>query len=191
VNYLLIESHPYEGSFNAGAAKLIKDTAIQKGHTVNSINLIDDRFNPVMYANDLLLWSRGQFADPLVKKYQDEIAKADVLVFPFPIWWGTMPAVLKGFCDKVLLHGWAYEYGEQGELVGMLTDKKAIVITTMQTSSSVFETYFNNPVDGGFIKDTLQTCGIEVIKYLQIDNIVSGGRNNAEIKMKEIEGLIS
>lgn len=189
MNYLIVNSHPYNGSFNAGAVNAIKETANSKGHNVTVIDLLADGFNPIMTSADLNAWAQGQYADPMVEKYQLEIEKADVLVFPFPIWWGSMPAVLKGFCDKVLLPGWAFKNGDQGEMIGLLTSKKAIVITTMETPVDVFKNYFNNPVDGIFIKDTLQACGVEVIHHEQIDKIVSGGREHAENKMKEIKEL--
>ncbi|HMM06910.1 MAG TPA: NAD(P)H-dependent oxidoreductase [Clostridiales bacterium] len=190
MKYLVISSHPYKGSFNAAATKAIMETASEKGHDIKEIDLVADHFNPVMTSEDLNAWRHGQTIDPLVKTYREAMEDADVLVFLFPIWWGSMPAVLKGFCDKVLLPGWAYCYGESGEMIGLLTTKKAIVVTTMQTAEDVFETMFRNPVDGGFIKDTLQTCGIEVLHYVQIDQILTGGREYTESKIVEIKGLI-
>lgn len=190
MKYLIINSHPYSGSFNISAAKALYSAIEEKGHTAKEINLIDDGFDPVMRAADLKVWSKGQPADELVKKYIADIDSADVLVFPFPIWWGSMPAVLKGFCDKVLLPGWAYKYNEKGEMIGLLSDKKAVVITTMETPTEVFENYFNNPVNGAFIKDTLQACGIEVVDYMQIDKISSSGREYTEEKLEEIKSLI-
>lgn len=190
MRYLIIKSHPYGGSFNAGAAEVIRETALAKGHAVHVIDLVGDGFNPVMTSADLKAWGQGQYADPLVETYQCQIDQSDVLVFPFPIWWGNMPAVLKGFCDKVLLPGWAYKYGEHGEMIGLLTGKRAIVMTTMETPLDVFESVYRNPVDGAFIKDTLATCGIEVSKVLQIDRIVSGGREHAEKRMKDVAALV-
>lgn len=190
MNYLIIESHPYEGSFNAAAAAKLQEVGTQKGHSVRRINLVDDGFNPTMTAHDLKLWIKGESDDPLVKKYQDAIDEADILIFPFPIWWGTMPAILKGFCDKIFLQGWAYQDDENGKMMSMLNDKKAMVIITMETPLDVFNNQFNDPVEGGFIKDTLEICGIEVIKYYQIEDIISGGREGAERRMKEIAGFI-
>lgn len=190
MKYLLINSHPYEGSFNANAAKAFTEPAKQKGHSVKEIDLVEDGFNPVMTSADLNAWRQGKSIDPMVPQYQKAIEEADVLVFMFPIWWGAMPAVLKGFCDKVLLPGWAYRYGEKGEMIGQLTSQKAIVVTTMQTPTEFFEEYFKNPVNGAFIKDTLQSCGIAVDEYMQIDQIVSGGADYTESKIKEIEELV-
>jgi len=190
MNYLVISSHPEEDSFNADAARVVKETATLKGHTVRQIDLVREGFDPVMKAEDLRLWSKNQFVDPFVGKYQQEIEAADILVFPFPIWWGSMPAILKGFCDKVLLPGWAYQYTEEGDMIGLLSDKKALVITTMETPLDFYNAYFKNPVEGGFIKDTLQACGIEVLRYLAIDQIVSGSKEHTNSKMNEIQGLI-
>ncbi len=143
-----------------------------------------------MRAEDLKLWSKGETQDPLVRQYQAAINKDNLIVFAFPVWWGTMPAVLKGFCDKVLLPGWAYRHGETGEMIGLLTTKKAIVISTMETPADVFKSYYNDPVEGAFLKDTLQTCGIKVLHHFQIDRIISGGRAYTDAKLHEITQFI-
>lgn len=190
MKYLIITSHPYTGSFNAAAAKTIEQTAADRGHKVSTIDLVRDGFNPVMTADDLKAWSQMQSVDPMVKTYQAQIEQADIIVFVFPVWWGAMPAVLKGFCDKVLLPGWAYRHGDNGEMIGQLTGKQAIVITTMETPVEVFNSYFHNPVEGAFIKDTLMICGLEIARFEQIDNIVSGGQERAKTKLKEIANWI-
>ena len=189
MNYLIVRSHPYPGSFNAGAADTISEAAHSKGHAVAEIDLVSDAFDPAMTAEDLKAWSAGKTLDPLVKKYQAQIEEADILVFSFPVWWGGPPAVLKGFCDKVLLPDWAYGYGSDGALIGLLTSKKAMVITTAEAPTAVLEDY-GNPIEGAFIKNTLQECGIEVIRHLHIDRISSGGSDYAEGKMDEIRDLV-
>lgn len=190
MNYLVIKSHPYKGSFNEGVTQTISEEVKAKGHNASEIDLVADGFNPVMTGEDLRVWGHGQSIDPLVKKYQEAIEKADVLVFPFPAWWGTMPAILKGFCDKVFLPGWAYTTSASGKLNGLLTSKKAIVINTTETPRWIFNLYFHNPVKNAFIKDTLQTCGIKVIKFKQFDRMASGGRKHAERNMAKVKKLI-
>lgn len=186
MNYLIINSHPYEGSFNIAAAQQITAALIEKGNEVVNINLITDGFNPVMTSEDLRLWTKGQSGDPLVQKYMAAIEQADTLIFPFPVWWGLMPAILKGFLDKVLLPGWAYDVGSHGEMIGRLIHKKAVVITTMQSTVEEFKTQFNDPIEGAFIKDTLQVCGFDVIKHFIIDKIVTESREYTQTKMNEI-----
>jgi len=179
MQFLIIESHPYKESFTTGTATMIRKVLAGKGYTVENINLVDDLFNPVMSADELKLWGEGKSKDKLVEKYQAMITKTDVLIIPFPIWWGSMPAILKGFWDKVLLPGWAFSPSS-------LTGKKAVVITTMTSSSAKFNNDLQNPIRNAFIKNTLGMCGIEVYKHFEIEKI-GPKREYTEERMREIE----
>lgn len=186
MNYLIINSHPYEGSFNRNISNSIQEILEGKG-SVEEINLVEDHFDPVMRGEDLRLWGKGQSADPMVEVYQKKIEWANRIIFLFPVWWGYIPAVLKGFCEKVLLSGWAYEEGGfAGLLKGKLKPRRAIVISTMRTPGWAFGLYFHNPVKHAFIRDVLASCGIKVMKYMQIGGISSQNRARAEAKMAAI-----
>ena len=186
MTYLIIGSHPYGGSFTVGLTKRIIELLEGKGESVNYIDLVADGFDPVMTEDELSLWREGKYKTELVGKYKDKLEKADILILPFPVWWGTGPAVLKGFFDKVFLPGFAFKYGEKGELIGLLNGKKSIVITTMEVSAEFFNNKLNNPIEGAVIKNTLNACGIDVIKHFSIGNIASIGRLNAEKEMDKI-----
>jgi putative NADPH-quinone reductase len=182
MRFLIIECHPYEGSFIAGAAAMIRKVLTDRGYPVENINLVNDFFNPVMSVEELKLWQDGKSKDKLVEKYQAMITNADTLVIPFPVWWGNMPAILKGFWDKVFLPGWAFP--------DLLTGKKAVVITTMTSSSATFNEDLQNPIHGAFIKNTLEMCGFEVCKHFEVEKIGSG-REYTDEKMGEIERFFS
>ena len=186
MSYLIIGSHPYSGSFTIGLTKRIIELLEEKGESVTHIDLVADGFDPVMTEDDLNLWKEGKYKTELVGEYKAKLEKADILIFPFPVWWGTEPAVLKGFFDKVFLPNFAFKYGEKGELVGLLNGKKAIVITTMEVSVELFNNHLNNPIEGAIIKNTLNACGIDVIKHFSIGNIASIGRLDAEKEMDKI-----
>lgn len=171
MKFLIVESHPYEKSFNRQLTQSIADTLTAK-HEVEVIDLIKDNFNPVMGAEDLKVFASGKAADELVYEYQNKIKEADVLVFAFPIWWGIMPATLKGFIDKVFLKDFAYIYTEAG-LQGIL-NKKAVVVTTMETTKDIYNNILNSPVQNQFINGTLGMCHIQTEKYFQIEKINSG-----------------
>ncbi len=172
MKFLIIDSHPYSESFNRQLTKKIEEV-IKDKHQVEVVNLVDDGFNPVLDTANLKLFSSGKSADPMVLEYQKKIDGADCLVFAFPIWWSTMPAILKGFLDKVLLYDYAYKYAESGALEGLL-DKQAVVITTMEMPSDTYDNIINNPVKNQFINATLGACGIETLRHFQIDKINSG-----------------
>ena len=127
----VIFSHPWNKSFN----KVILDQVVKKlDETKEKYTVIDlnkDAFNSVMTEKDLELYSQGKSADPLVLKYQEILKNTDELILIFPIWWMSLPAILKGFLDKVMLRGFAYESGKYG-IKGLLPIKSAKMITTAE-----------------------------------------------------------
>ncbi len=186
MKYLIINCHPYEGSFTCNALENIKNVLFSTGNQVEIIDLIQDNFNPVMGKEDLALWREGLYKDPLVGKYIKSIDNTDVIVIQFPVWWCSMPAVLKGFFDKVLLPGWAYVPKETGGLNGLLTAKKAVVIATMETPLDIFNGELQDPIKNAVVKDMFGNCGVEVVKYIQIDGMSGSDRAYTEKKMNEL-----
>lgn len=84
------------------------------------IDLYKDKFNPVYYLDK---------PDKLTLKYQKLIKESDKLLFIYPVWWFMMPAILKGFFDKVFEAGFAFKYVDKMPK-GLLKDKKAAVLLT-------------------------------------------------------------
>ncbi len=189
MNTTILLAHPWHGSFN----KAIFDTVTGKLANLHKpyqiIDLNKDGFNPVMTEKELALFSRGQFSDPLVGKYQKMLADTDELVVIFPIWWGDSPAILKGFIDKVMLKGFAYEQGASG-LIGKLTHiKKGYVITTSETPTFVYKEHLGNPIDSIFLKIILQSIGVKNNVWINKDMVFSGGQESRVAFLKEIAGL--
>lgn len=122
----IILAHPWHGSFN----KSIMDTTIEqlfcRKKDYQIIDLNKDQFNPVLSESDLSLYSQGQSRDPLVNQYQEMLSDSDELVFIFPVWWFDVPAILKGFLDKVMLKNFAYVEESTG-LKGLLTHIKKLL----------------------------------------------------------------
>lgn len=154
---------------------------------VTVVDLLADGYNPTTTTEDLYNWSHDKFSDKLSERYYRMIKEADLVVFPYPVWWGSMPAVLKGFFDKVLLPGEAYVYGEHGEMIGQLTGKKAVVITTMEASLTVMQNVFQDCDHNITCKVILETCGFEVLKHFQFEKIVSSTMKDRQQMLKDIE----
>lgn len=104
--------------------------------------------------------------DAELQEEQDRVSKADLLVFSYPIWWAGMPAILKGWIDRVFSYGFAYEIRD-GEVRGLLKDKKALIINTHGQSK---EEYRKNGMFNAMniVTDigVFDFCGIEVIEHL-------------------------
>ncbi len=100
---------PHRRSLTAALAAATIRGAERAGHDLDLVDLAADGFNPVMTRDDLLAWRQRTAVDPLTLDYQRRLLEADHLVSAFPIWWEAMPAMTKGFLDKVVAKGIHFE----------------------------------------------------------------------------------
>ncbi|HNX16608.1 MAG TPA: NAD(P)H-dependent oxidoreductase [Bacilli bacterium] len=160
MNYLIIYAHPYEKSFNHAVLNALVQNLEDSHQNYEVIDLYKDHFNPAYDLEELRLFGSGQTADPLVKKYQDMIKKAERLVFIFPVWWSDLPAIVKGFIDKVMKKEFAYVATKNG-LRGTLTYINKAFVFTSASSTKCFIKYFaGNAIEKTFIKTSLKQMGI-------------------------------
>lgn len=176
----LILSHPWHGSFN----KAILDTLVEKfkneGAEYQIIDLHKDNFNPTYSEEELSHYNTGYTEDKLILKYQEMIRNTTDIIFIFPIWWGTMPGMMKGFLDKVMLFNFAFNY-ENG-WNPLLKINKGSVITTSQSPTAMYK----ENIENGVIKMMLGGTGISHVKWYNCDAITSSPR---EEKTKFLESL--
>jgi len=165
---VIIFDHPYTATASDNIphhrsflAALLKTTIKQLRDENNDVDLIDlhaDNFNPVMTADDLSNWRRSKPIDSQVEDYQNRLLDADRIIFMFPIWWEVMPAMTKGFLDKVYAKGILYQ---ADSMKNKLTKSPKIeVITTMSTPSFAYKFVIGSPIAkmlfrGTFIKTRL------------------------------------
>ena len=103
--------------------------------------------------------------NPRISDAVDLVAWADHLVFVFPTWWGTMPACLKGFLDRVLMPGFAFADREDGEgWDKLLVGKTAHLLTTMDTPPWVYRWIYRAPGLNALGRATLGFCGVEPVR---------------------------
>ncbi|AKP67141.1 NAD(P)H-dependent oxidoreductase [Companilactobacillus ginsenosidimutans] len=157
----IIYTHPYQDSFNHAIQETMEKIFADKHQESQVIDLYGDNFDPVMSRSELAKYSSGKTSDPLVSKYQRMIADSDELVFIFPIWWHMYPAMLKGFIDKVMLHGFAYDSTDEIPWQGLLSYiNRVTVITTSTVTKDYLVEQCGNPIQGVFINRTLDDLGI-------------------------------
>ncbi len=171
---VIILAHPYPNSFN----HVIKDVVVQAlidKKEVKVIDLVKDEFDPVLSQEDLRLYMQGLSSDPKVMEYQSDLLDCDDLVLIFPIWWYEAPAILKGFLDKVLLPGFAFDELEN-QLVGKLSHiKRLTVISTSEVLSDFMRKEVGNPIEISLMNTTLGVCGIKNdMLWLNCEKIASG-----------------
>jgi NAD(P)H dehydrogenase (quinone) len=134
---LVIYAHPDMPGFSGQALETVIKTSEAKGNEVIVRDLYKMNFNPVLTAAEMAAIQNGDTPED-IKIEQDYIREADVLTFIFPIWWADMPAILKGYIDRVFAHGFAYTYDGTGPKP-LLNGKKAIIITPTGGTEEMLE----------------------------------------------------
>jgi putative NADPH-quinone reductase len=134
MNVSLILAHPHTGSFNHAIAETAAQMLRERGHTVWFHDLYAEDFDPILPHEEI---PRDVTLPPVIQQHCDEIAAADGIVIVHPNWWGQPPAILKGWVDRVIRPGVAYEFlegdGGEGVPVGLLKAKIALIFNTANT----------------------------------------------------------
>src|SRR5690606_34398140 len=134
---------------------------VHNGHEVMVRDLYLLNFNPVLSLEDLAGQANGQVSDD-VKQEQDHIACADCITFIYPIWWTGLPALMKGYIDRVFSYGFAYRY-ERGLQMGLLLGKNAVIINTHGKSNAEYnEVGMDKALSLTSDKGIYTYCGLEI-----------------------------
>lgn len=134
---LIVYAHPNSGSLNHFFKQTVLESLQDSGEEIALRDLNEINFNPVLSLEDMIGQRMGKVADD-VQTEQDFITWADRIIFIYPIWWTGMPAIMKGYIDRVFSYGFAYRY-DQGVQKGLLTGKKTIIINSHGKSNAEYE----------------------------------------------------
>ena len=183
----ILYAHPYDKSFNHAILETVKAKLTSENREFCVLDLYADGFNPVLDAASLRLYSRGETADPLVTKYLRTLLKTDEFIMIFPIWWGMMPAIVKGFFDKVMLSGSAYQYDDKGNLVPDKIDiSRTVMLTTSQADKERFHPFFMDY----FKPLVLDAVGMHNAEWYDCSQTAHGPAENREDFLKMVREKI-
>ncbi|MET3927211.1 NAD(P)H-dependent oxidoreductase [Devosia sp. 2618] len=127
---LVVLAHPLKDSLCAHLAHVAIDALRARGATVDVLDLYAEGFSPVLTADERRLHYSTPAPEPDVAALQARLAAADTLVLVFPTWWFSLPAILKGWFDRVWAPKFAYEPGTP--IRPLLTNlKTCLVVTTL------------------------------------------------------------
>lgn len=172
-NILIILGHPDKESLCGKLADFYEKGAESSDAEVLRINLGDLKFDPILWNG----YAKVQKLEPDLVRAQRDIKWADHLVFVYPNWWGSFPALMKGFFERVFLPGFAYKY--KGPItVGLLKKKTARFIITMGEPLLLYK-FSGRLAEKTLKKSILRFCGIKKIKttlFGSVDNAKSKKR---------------
>ena len=118
---LVVYCHPSPASFTAGVLGVILERLEAAHAETRVIDLYKENFDPVMSPSALACYVRASDYVPLIKDHVEAINWCDTLIFVYPTWWYGQPAMLKGWLDRVLSPGVAFELVESGDIKPGLT----------------------------------------------------------------------
>jgi NAD(P)H dehydrogenase (quinone) len=147
VRVLLVYCHPNEKSFAGTLHQTVLKALRNGGHEVTDLDLYADGFRPVMSREE-----RKEYEDPApyretVKKYASQLAEAEAFVAVYPTWWYGLPAMLKGYFDRVWAPGIAFDLGADGAIQTDRLDniRKLGVVTTYGSPWWLIRLYMGDP----------------------------------------------
>ncbi len=170
MHHLIVVAHPNERSFTMSVAHTYAKELEQFGHSVQWYDLYRAGFDPVLTAAELAPKSQ-EAASPLVKQAQRDLLAAEVLTVIYPLWWLSMPAILKGYIDRVFAKGVAYETRD-GVVRGLINGKGCLLITL---SGAPLDALIGDGQWSGveILQDMhiFRATGFELFEHLHIDNV--------------------
>ncbi|MBA9028492.1 NAD(P)H-dependent oxidoreductase [Peribacillus huizhouensis] len=137
MKHLIVYAHPYPESLNHAILETTVNTLKKNDNEVVVRDLYALDFQPVLKPEDTAAMKAGNTPND-IKTEQEFIAEADVITFIYPIWWTGLPAILKGYVDRVFAFGFAYSAGEEGT-IKLLKGKKGLIINTHGHPNEVYD----------------------------------------------------
>lgn len=185
-NILIINGHPDKESLCTALAASYKMGAELSGATCKLINLFDLDFNPILTYG----YRKISVLEPNLVEAQRDIAVANHLVFVYPTWWGTYPALLKGFFDRVFLPGFAFKYHKSGPLWDkLLKGKTARLIVTMDSPKWYNFFVYRSPGYNSMKRAILEFCGIKPVKISSFATVKSSDDLKRKKWLEEVHEL--
>jgi NAD(P)H dehydrogenase (quinone) len=183
---LIINGHPDKKSFCFALAESYKKGADINGAECKLVHLIDLEFNRI------LTYGYRVVSEPEadLKQMQQDILHADHLVFVYPNWWSTYPALLKGFIDRAFLPNFAFKYHQKGPFWDkLLKGKTARIIVTMDTPGWYYWLINRRPGHNSMKIGILKFSGIKPVKITSFAPVKSSTENKRKRWLKVVEEL--
>lgn len=183
---LIINGHPNAESFNFGIAESYKNGAIASGAQVETITIANLNFNPNLQFG---YQKRTELEPDLLDSWK-KIKRADHLVWIHPVWWGGLPAITKGFIDRLFLPGMAFQYRENSVWWDkLLKGKTAHIITTLDQPGWYYRLFFGRPSVNQLKKSTLEFCGIKPVKVSYVGIIKTSDADQRKKWLEKVYNL--
>ena len=163
----------------------------QNGYDVNFHDLYEEKFDPILLFQE---FQKDAHLPLEIEKHCKEISDADGIVIIHPNWWGQPPAILKGWVDRVIRPGVAYEFleGDNGEGIpnGLLKAKSALVFNTSNTEAEREKNIFGDPLETIWKNCIFDLCGVNNFYRKMFNIIVVSSEEQRKEWLKEVKQTV-
>ncbi len=164
-NVLIINGHPDKESYNYAISSAYLKGATESKATVKSIHLIDLKFN----LNLQYGYRKRTDLEPDLVEAQKMLLWANHIVWIYPVWWGSVPALMKGFLDRILLPGFAFKKREGSVWWDkFFTGRTSRIICTLDQPPWYYRIINRCPSHNAMKKLTLNFIGVKSVKITTI-----------------------
>ncbi|MBC7989885.1 MAG: NAD(P)H-dependent oxidoreductase [Luteimonas sp.] len=188
---LLVVANPNPCSLTHALAEAARSALLGRGYDVSFHDLYAEGFNPVQPAGE---FDNVSSVDPLVEQYCAELEQADFAVVSHPNWWGQPPAILKGWVDRVFRLGTAYGYPPgvppEGEPVGLLKVRTAVVLNTSNTPAEREAHVFGDPLDALWKRCVFGLCGVSRVERRMFGPVSGSTAEQRHTWLAEARGMV-
>ncbi|WP_160138622.1 NAD(P)H-dependent oxidoreductase [Chryseobacterium sp. c4a] len=182
----IINGHPNKDSFNFGVTEAYKNGALEAGAEVKEITIAELNFNPNLQFG----YQKRMELEPDLLNAWEIIQWADHLVWVHPVWWGGLPALMKGFIDRLFLPGLAYKYRENSLWWDkLLKGKTAHIITTIDQPGWYYRLMYGRPSVNQLKISTLEFCGVKPVKVTYLGIIRTSNEDQRKTWLKKVKSL--
>ncbi len=165
---LIINGHPDKDSFNFGLSEAYKNGAKNTTAEIREINIRELKFSPNLKYG----YRKRTELEPDLLAAQDKLKWADHIVWIYPVWWGSVPAMMKGFLDRVLLPGFAFKKRENSVWWDKyLIGKTSRIICTLDQPAWYYNWIYGSPSHRAMKRLTLNFIGVKKVKITTIGPI--------------------
>jgi putative NADPH-quinone reductase len=192
MNVSVILAHPRRDSFNHAIAETASRQLRESGHTVRFHDLYAEGFDPVLPIEEI---EKDTDLPPPIVQHCLELTEAGGIIIVHPNWWGQPPAILKGWVDRVVRPGIAYEFleGDAGEGVpnGLLKAERALVFNTSNTPAERERDVFGDPLELLWKNCVLELCGVRIFYRRMFSVIVASSEAQRTQWLEEVKEAVS
>lgn len=163
----LILAHPDPASLAHALARSALEALEERGHDVRFHDLHAEGFDPRLTAAEI---ATHRSDDPLIERHAAELVQADGLVIVHPIWFDLPPAVLKGWVDRVVREGTAFEHATDGGFRSLTRLRAALLVTS---ANAPYDDAVGDGSDRFWRDLVLPTCGVRRVERLHFTPVVT------------------